>query len=138
MDMEEKYGRPEGRSRRLLVVPVLLALVVGLVGFGVWHMWFRPTPISQVLTRAGDLHGREVRISGLATEGGSLFGHGAYSVQDRTGKIWVLTAKGCPPLGKPVRVKGRVNTFLQMPAVLRSLLPVKIDQLVGLEEVERS
>jgi hypothetical protein len=72
---------------------------------------------------------REVSVSGRVIESFALASRGAYEIEDRTGRLWVISDQGVPRRDTRVNVKGRVRTAFdfgplanvtKLPASLRS------------------
>ena len=65
------------------------------------------TSIKTLLDDPGRYDGKEVRIAGAVTHSIGLLGKGAYEVDDRTGKLIVISkGSGAPREGAQVGVKG--------------------------------
>jgi hypothetical protein len=91
--------------RRLILLPVLLAAVLGLTACP------SQTNIGKINADPDRYMDKEVGIVGRVTDSyGVPFVGGAYELDDGTGKIWVVTQKGTPSKGARVGVKGRVYT----------------------------
>jgi len=90
-----------------------------------------PTPslsIGAVVRNAGALNGTTVVVSGRVRTGGSIFGVGAYQLDDGTGRIWVATRSGAPRPRRTATVVG----------IVRRMLKVGNLQVLTLSEVSRS
>ena len=70
-------------------------------------------PISHILASPTSYADKDVTIAGRVTRvfdpSAGLVGLAAYQVEDKTGKIWVITHGGAPSPGEEVGVKGRVR-----------------------------
>jgi hypothetical protein len=67
----------------------------------------------------------------------SLLGHGAYELDDGTGRIWVVSNHGVPRRGARVRAKGRIKDVVDVSTVIK--LPKEVGSgLVLLEEEHRA
>ena len=70
-------------------------------------------PISHILASPTSYADKDVTIAGHVTRvfdpTAGLVGLAAYQVEDKTGKIWVITHGGAPSVGSEVGVKGRVR-----------------------------
>jgi hypothetical protein len=65
--------------------------------------------INQVLADPGRYRDKEVKLSGSVVDSYSFVGNGAYQIEDRTGKLWVVSNRGVPRKGAQVSVKGTVR-----------------------------
>jgi hypothetical protein len=72
---------------------------------------------------------REVTVSGRVVESFALANRGAYEIEDRTGRLWIISDRGVPGRDTRVTVKGTVRTAFnfgpigdvaKLPASLRS------------------
>jgi hypothetical protein len=89
--------------RRLFLLPVLLAAVLGLAACP------SQTNIGKITADPDRYMDKEVGIAGRVTDSyGVPFVGGAYEIDDGTGRIWVITERGAPSRGARVGVKGRV------------------------------
>ena len=70
-------------------------------------------PISRILNDPAAFASRDVTVAGRVTRvfdpSGGLLNLSAYQVEDRSGKIWVLSHTGAPSVGREVGLKGRVR-----------------------------
>jgi hypothetical protein len=63
----------------------------------------------------------EVAVVGNVVQSFSVLGHGAYEVDDGTGRLWVVSQTGVPRKGARVAVRGTVRdgydlgTFVKLP-----------------------
>jgi len=89
--------------RRLILLPVLLAAVLGLAACP------SQTNIGKITADPDRYMDKEVGIVGRVTDsyGVPLVG-GAYEIDDGTGRLWVLSERSAPAKGSRVGVKGRV------------------------------
>lgn len=84
--------------------------------------------IGQIQAEPGRYANREVAIVGQVTQSYSVLGHGAYQVDDGTGKMWIVSDKGVPREGSRVWVRGTVRdgynlgSLVKLPQDLRSVL----------------
>ena len=93
------------KLRRFLLLPVLLAAVLGLAACP------KQTNIGKITADPDRYMDKEVGIVGRVTDSyGVPFVGGAYEIDDGTGRIWVVTQRGTPSRGARVGVKGRVYT----------------------------
>jgi hypothetical protein len=87
------------------------------------------TPIRQLLDDPSEYDGKTVRIEGRVRGAAGGLGVGAYEVEDKTGRLTVVSDQGDPPRsGANVNVKG---TF-------QALLSLGIKSLAVLKEESRS
>ncbi|MDP2400939.1 MAG: hypothetical protein Q8M66_03085 [Actinomycetota bacterium] len=55
-------------------------------------------------------YGKVVSVEGMVSDGYSVAGYALYRLEDATGDIWVVSRSGGPGNGSAIRVKGRVNS----------------------------
>ena len=67
------------------------------------------TKINNVLADPSRYRDREVTVSGLVTDSFSLLGRGAYQIEDRTARLWVISDRGVPRQGARVKVTGTIR-----------------------------
>jgi hypothetical protein len=69
--------------------------------------------ISRILADPSSYSGKDVSVAGKVTlifdPTAGLIGLSAYQVEDKSGKIWVISRTGAPSLGSEVGVKARVR-----------------------------
>ncbi len=68
-----------------------------------------PVTIGRINADPSRFQNRTVRVTGTVTNSVGLLGKGGYQIEDNTGKIYVISAKGVPSRGSRVTVTGRVN-----------------------------
>jgi hypothetical protein len=73
--------------------------------------------INQVLADPGRYRDKEVKLSGSVVDSYSFVGNGAYQIEDRTGKLWVVSNRGVPRKGAQVSVKGTVREGFSLGSV---------------------
>lgn len=90
------------RRTSLLLSPLLLAMFLAACG---------TTKIADINHDPGRYDGKEITISGKVTSSVGIFKHGAFEVDDGTGKMWVLSDKfGVPAQDASVKVTGTVQS----------------------------
>jgi hypothetical protein len=92
------------RIARLLIGATIMLWMLSLVGC--------PThaSIADITRDPGKFAGKEVTISGQASNTFGGFGNGFFEVDDGTGRIWVLSQNfGVPGNGSKVSVTGQVQ-----------------------------
>ena len=73
------------------------------------------TPIRQLLDDPSQYDGKTVRIEGQVRGAAGGLGVGAYEVEDKTGRLTVVSDKGDPPrTGAKVGVKGKFQALLSL------------------------
>lgn len=73
------------------------------------------TPIRQLLDDPSQYDGKTVRIEGQVRGAAGGLGVGAYEVEDKTGRLTVVSDKGDPPRsGAKVGVKGKFQALLSL------------------------
>jgi hypothetical protein len=98
--------RPRRRSPALVA---LLALT--LAGCG--------TTIRQVMNDPARYHHREVGLKGDVVRSFSVFGTGAFMLDDGTGRLWVVSRHGVPREGARVKVRGRIRDIVDLGGAVR-------------------
>ena len=97
--------------------PFLWGLVVGLVIMGGVHLFVRyrmvvwPVAIKRVTANPRAYEGRMVMVTGRVGRSFGLMSYGAYSLNDGTATITVLTDAGVPEPGRAVRARGMVMSL---------------------------
>lgn len=82
--------------------------------------------INEIKADPGRYANREVGVVGNVVQSVSLLGHGAYEIDDGTGRLWVVSQTGVPRKGARVAVRGRIRdgfdlgTFVKLPERLSS------------------
>jgi hypothetical protein len=73
------------------------------------------TPIGELLDNSSRYDGKTVRVKGEVREGAGGLGVGAYQLEDRTGKITVVSDQGSAPRrGAKVEVKGKFESLFSL------------------------
>ena len=67
-----------------------------------------PMTIGRINADPSRFRNQTVRITGTVTTSVGLMGKGGYQIEDRTGKIIVISGSGVPSRGSRVTVTGRV------------------------------
>ena len=98
------------KTRHITLIAVLaLAALVLAAGCGE-----KRTMISSILQQPDRFVDREVAVGGVVSQSYGInliiAEAGAYQVDDGSGKIWVITRTGTPPVGAEVGLKGKVGT----------------------------
>lgn len=73
--------------------------------------------IQHVLADPARYRDREVTISGNVIDSYSLAGQGAYHVEDRTGRLWVVSQHGVPRKGAQVKTTGTIREGINLGAL---------------------
>jgi hypothetical protein len=76
---------------------------------------------------------RDVTLRGDVVKSASVLGHGAYELDDGTGRIWVVSKRGVPRKGAHIKTTGRVKDVVDLGGVID--LPRELKS--GLVLVER-
>ena len=109
----------------------LLCLVIGSISTA----GCAARSINQVLADPDHYRNREVKLSGSVVDSYALVGNGAYQIEDKTGKLWVVSNKGVPRKGAHVSVKGTVREGFSLGSVADKLkLPTAVSSGVVLME----
>jgi hypothetical protein len=92
--------------RRLLQSAVVVsALVISACG---------SVKIRQIVNDPVRYHNKNVRVDGTVTRSTGIIVAGAYTVDDGTGRITVLSNRPVPPRGANVSVKGTVQSGVSL------------------------
>jgi hypothetical protein len=67
------------------------------------------TRIADINRDPGRFAGKDVTLTGNATNAFAALGNGVYQLDDGSGTIWVVTQNGVPSAGAKVTVTGRVE-----------------------------
>ncbi len=67
------------------------------------------TSINRIMADPSYYQNREARVSGRVIESYSLGPRGAFLIDDRTGRLWVLSDRGVPRRGAWVKVTGTIR-----------------------------
>ena len=73
--------------------------------------------IQHVLADPSRYRDRDVTISGNVIDSYSVAGQGAYHVEDRTGRIWVVSTHGVPRKGAEVKTTGTIREGFNLGAL---------------------
>ena len=65
--------------------------------------------INQVLADPSRYTNKEVKVSGNVVDSYSAVGRGVYQLEDKTGRLWIISDRGVPRRGARVSVKGTVR-----------------------------
>ena len=68
-----------------------------------------PITIGRINADPSRFQNRLVHVNGTVTNSVALMGKGGYQIEDGTGRIVVISAKGVPSRGSRVTVTGRVS-----------------------------
>lgn len=83
----------------------LLVLLIGAVSTAACAS----RSINQVLADPGRYHDKQVKLSGSVVDSYSMVGRGVYQLDDKTGRLWIVSDNGVPRRGARVNVKGTVR-----------------------------
>ena len=73
--------------------------------------------IQHVLADPAHYRDRDVTISGNVIDSYSVAGQGAYHLEDRTGRIWVVSTHGVPRKGAEVKTTGTIKEGFDLGAL---------------------
>jgi len=119
----------KGSTRMILAGAVLLAFVLQ-TGCAV-------RTINQIMADPQKYANKEVGIKGEVTESYSVIGHGAYRVDDGTGRLWVVSDKGVPRKGAKIVAKGTIKDAYNF-GDLGSLIKLPEQASSGMVMIERT
>ena len=95
--------------RSVRAAALALAAAGGLLAAGCTHM-----TVNRLLAEPNRYSNKDVTLHGDVVKSASVLGHGAYQLDDGTGKIWVVSLKGVPRQGAKVKVTGRVRDVVDL------------------------
>ena len=90
---------------RLLTRVTVLALLVGAAA----SAGCAARTINQVLADPAKYRDKQVKLNGSVVDSYALLGNGAYQIEDKTGKLWVVSNGGVPRKGAHVSVTGTLR-----------------------------
>lgn len=90
------------RTMRMSLVGAVLLVFVFQAGCAV-------RSINQIMADPQRYANKEVGIKGEVTESYSVVGHGAYRVDDGTGRLWVISDTGVPRKGAKIVARGTIK-----------------------------
>jgi len=95
---------------RAIVAVTLLALSLGVAACAT-------KSIRDVMADPSRYRNEEVTLSGEVTDSYSLVGNGAYRLEDRTGRLWIVSTHGVPRKGASVKVTGTIREGVNLGAL---------------------
>ena len=109
-------------NTKAVVISVLVVLLAG-IGFWLGYLHSHATPIVDLLGNPRQYEGKTVTIEGRVVESQSLFVVKYFVLEDKTGRINVVTDRVLPQVGKLERVRGQLKeAFAIGPARMLVLL----------------
>jgi len=84
------------------------SLVLGLALLSFFLAACEEKKINQIMAEPDRYARHEVGIRGEVIESYSMFGRGAYRVDDGSGRLWIVSDRGVPRKGSRVAVKGKI------------------------------
>ncbi len=117
------------RSRIFRTVIFLLVFICAILFSGCERK-----TINEIKADPGRYANREVAVLGHVVQSVSLLGHGAYEVDDGTGRLWVVSQTGVPRKGARVLVRGRIRDGFDLGSFVR--LPERVSNAMVLMEHE--
>ena len=107
---------PVGRRWKLRLRVTLTAVCLITVGClsGCDYLPFGYTKIGEIVAKAAQFEGREVKIRGKVTDASKipLLNIKSYSLQDDTGTIIVITSGSLPAMGQEIGIRGIAENML--------------------------
>jgi hypothetical protein len=106
-----------------------VSLLLGLALLSFFLAACEEKKIVQIMAEPDRYARHEVGVRGHVIESYSMFGRGAYRVDDGSGKLWIVSDRGVPRTGSRVAVKGKIvdgfdlgafGPMLKIPEKLRS------------------
>ena len=95
---------------RVSIVALMIAVTTAVGGCD--YLPFGYTPIREITSAPGQFEGKEVRLKGRAKGTLQLLGLKAFTLQDETGEIPVVTEGAVPAENSEVAVKGVVKSVV--------------------------
>lgn len=96
---------------------VVLSLVLVLIALAVTGC--EEKKIREIMADPARYSNREVGVVGQVVNSYSILGHGAYEVDDGTGRLWVISEKGVPRKGSRVAVKGTIRDAFNLGSAVK-------------------
>lgn len=93
--------------------------------------------INHVLADPSHYYDREVTLSGRVVDSYSVARQGAYLLDDRTGRLWIVSDRGVPRTGGRVEVRGTIREAFNIGRFERRL-PYGVNGLVMLERSHKA
>lgn len=87
-----------------------IALLAAVLLAGCDYLPFGYTPVKEILAAPANFEGKEVKLKGRVADVTKLFGLKAYTLQDDTERITVVTEGDLPAANESVALKGTVNS----------------------------
>jgi hypothetical protein len=122
--IEELGGARYAMNRAFLKRSGIIALAVVTV----FSTACASRSINQVLADPGRYANKQVTVSGSVVDSYSVVGRGAYQLEDKSGRLWVVSDSGVPRKGARVSVKGTVREGFSLGAVGDS---IKLPPAIG-------
>jgi len=118
MDTEQKQSKKQDNPALKVGITVVVVIVVAALGLyiAVSALNPAPTPIGDILGDMRNYDGKIVTVRGEVTNRVNILDFKAYGVEDETGQIWVVTARGNPNQGETVTVTGIVDEVIALGA----------------------
>jgi hypothetical protein len=105
----------EMRRRKGSISGVVLAALAAAVLFSACEQ----KTIRQIMAEPDRYRNQDVGVVGNVVRSISVLGKGAYEIDDGTGRLWVVSAKGVPRTGAHVGVKGRIHDGFDLSALVK-------------------
>jgi hypothetical protein len=103
---------------------ILLIVAISLTSCDSWFISHtNPLSISEIADRRND---QKVYIAGEVIRTVPLLKNGAYQIQDRTGKVWILTKAQLPSKGDKISIQGKIR-YQELPFSQEELYLQEID-----------
>lgn len=84
-----------------------IALVTTVLGY--FSFALADPTITDIGTVQPNNRGTKIYLRGKVTAQAPLLGSGAYQLEDKTGKVWVLTNEKLPQQGEEIAIEGQVE-----------------------------
>jgi hypothetical protein len=84
-----------------------IAIVTTVLGY--FSFALADPAMTDIGTVKPDNRGTNVYLKGKVTASAPLLGSGAYQLEDKTGKVWVLTNEKLPQQGEEIAIEGQVE-----------------------------
>jgi hypothetical protein len=119
------------RSRKLAAAVLTMSVLVSTA--------CASTSVNRILSDPSRYRDREVRVSGSVVDSYSFANRGAYSIDDKSGLLWVVSDKGLPRKGARVTVQGTIREGFNVGSLGdRINLPPGLSGLVMMESSHKA
>lgn len=124
MDNQEGQAKRKGGSPALAVGIVVVLAVIGggALGFFLYNADMKTERIADVLADLRNYDGLQVTFEGEVSGVINLLGYKAYTLDDGSGTITVVTERGLPRSGESLKVSGIIHEVFNVAGVNYTVL----------------